>query len=108
MNTLIEEFLRKLDHSYKYTTECERDLIEADLEEIFNSGRKDGIEIAQQWLPISELKECGVDCIFKQKNGRMSTGALSFIEGKLCIVTDSGYSLITDTWITHYRPIERL
>ncbi len=60
-----------------------------------------------RWISLNELKEIGVEMLFKNKNGKHSTGKFEIIEGKFCILTDIGYSLVEDSNFTHFRPIER-
>ena len=74
---------------------------------IFEWGFESGVEEAQRWIPISELKETGIDLIFKKSDGRHCVGKFEFLESKLCVVTDLGYSLLEDSGFTHFRPIQR-
>lgn len=67
-----------------------------------------GAKEAQRWFPMTELKEIGVDYIFKKENQRCTIGHFEFIESKLCIITDTDYSLLEDSQFKYFRPIERL
>ena len=74
-------------------------------EAAFNVGFDAGVEAVEEWIPMNELKETGVEYLFKTSNGKHSVGQFEFIEGKLCITTEIGYSLIEDSVFTHFRPI---
>lgn len=65
-----------------------------------------GVVFAQDWIPINELKPEGIPLLFKGGNENYSVGKFEFISGKLCIITDIGYSLLEDSVFTHFRPIE--
>lgn len=63
------------------------------------------VEFAERWIPMNELKEAGVEYLFKTSTGKHSVGKFEFIEDKLCITTDISYSLVEDSGFTHFRPI---
>jgi hypothetical protein len=71
----------------------------------FGNGFVAGVEFAERWIPMNELKEAGVEYLFKTSNGKHSVGKFEFIENKLCITTDISYSLVEDSGFTHFRPI---
>ena len=75
-------------------------------------GFKSGIEFAQRWISVKEeLPELieltySDNILFKRKDGLISLGMfhISAIYGKY-FITDSGEQ-VSDTYITHWRPIE--
>ncbi len=88
----IEEAAKEYRHKTN-TSECLLD------------GFKAGVEFAERWIPINELAPMGTQLLFKDKIGKNSVGMFIFIENKLCILTDIGYSLVEDSGFTHFRPI---
>ena len=71
----IEEAAKEYRHKTN-TSECLLD------------GFKAGVEFAERWIPMNELKETGVEYLFKTSNGKHSVGQFEFIESKLCITTE--------------------
>ena len=66
---------------------------------------KAGVDFAQRWIPLNELKPVGTNLLFKGNNANYSVGKFEFIEGKLAICTDLGQSIMEDSGFTHFRPI---
>lgn len=69
--------------------------------EMFESG----VEFAERWIPMNELKEIGVEYLFKTSNGSHVVGKFEFIENKLCVATESSYTTLDYSIFTHFRPI---
>ena len=72
----------------------------------FSVGFKKGVQFTQKWFSLNEEKPSGINLLFKNNMGNYAVGKFDFIESKLCIVTDSSYSLIEDSGFTHFRPID--
>lgn len=72
----------------------------------FDSGWDAAIEFSQRWIEMNELKEVGVEMLFKDKKSKCCVGKFEFIESKLCITTDISYSILEDSGFIYFRPIE--
>ena len=66
---------------------------------------KAGVEFAERWIPMNELKETGVEYLFKTSNGSHVVGKFEFIENKLCVATENAYTILDYSIFTHFRPI---